>query len=264
MRELNDYYTIAIDQLYETQSKGSKIIKLNEAWVDPEEGTRFVHKRLYGTVISGPLGFSDVVVDAISPGYPEPKAYVSGDKIQEQVNVGDRTWGRHNYHPGTFDGYEVITMADYAKGMDVREGDKIYFMETVTEPENFLGFSNDAKALYRCRADNVICVVRYSGGIVITENDEQKARKTEIVMQGTWVLIEPMYETWEEITTPSGIIMQPKPNIKYLLGTIKHIGNDEYKAGDKIFYIPDSNWGVTVEDYEYFGIRKKEILAKIK
>ena len=247
MRELNDYYTIAIDQLYETQSKDSKIIKLNEAWMDPEEGARFVHKRLYGTVVSGPMGFSDIVQEAIPPGYPEPKAFVSGDKIQEQRNLGDRTWSKQNYNPGTFEGYQVVTLADYSKDMDVREGDKVYFMETVTEPENFLGFWGDKKALYRCRADNVICVVRNG----------------EILMQGSWVLIEPVYESWEEITTPSGIVMQPKPNIKYLMGTIKHIDDQESKAGDKIFYIPDSNWGITVEDVDYFGIRKKEILVKI-
>lgn len=264
MREINDYYTIAIDQLYETQAQKSKIIKLNDAWVDPEEGNRFVHKRLYGTIVSGPMGFSDEVVNAIGPGYPEPKAYVSGDKIQLQRNLGDRTWGKQNYNPGTFEGYEIVTMADYAKGMDVGEGDKVYFTETVTEPENFLGFWGDKKALYRCRADNVICVVRSHDEVSHSEQGDETNIITDIIMQGTWVLVEPVYETWDEITTPSGIIMQPKPGIKYLLGTIKHINDEHNKVGDKIFYIPDSNWGVTVEDYEYFGIRKNEILVTVK
>ncbi len=77
-------------------------------------------------------------------------------------------------------------------------------------------------------------------------------------------MIEPTMQSWEEITTDHGIIMQVKPEAKYLRGEIKYIDNDTLKEGDEIFYLPDSNWGLTVENKEFFGIRKKEIICMVK
>lgn len=241
MRELHDYFTVAVDQLYEGSNKDSSIIKLNDAWVDPEEETRFVYKRLYGELISGPMGFSDQPSGYFIPvGIPEPKAYVSGDAIQTKVNVRDRLWGRKDYNPSTFEGYEAVTLKEYAQRVEVKQGEIVYFDELVTERENFLGMNN-GKMLFRCRVDHIICVIR----------------EQQIKMQGSWLLVEPVMETWEEITTESGIIAKVAPEGKPLQAWVKH-GEG---AGRKIIYVPDSNWGVTVEGQEYFGIREKEVLC---
>lgn len=257
MRELQDYYTVAIDKLYETGEPEKKIITLNDADIsEDQDARRMLYKRLYGTIISGPMGFGTTIVDAIDAGIPEPKAYVNHDFIEARVKTGDRTWGRKDYNPSTYDGYKLVLMEDYVSQVNVRDGDKVYFMETVTEPENALGRTHDGKLIYRLRADSIICSVR---------PDILNPGKNKIIMQGTWVLVEPDMETWEEITSKAGVIMKVAPQAKYLRATIRHIQPDQQaKPGDLIYYIPDSNWGINVEDVEFFGIREKEILMRVK
>lgn len=252
MREVQDYFTISVERIYEDAGQTTKagIIKLNETWIDPEEEKRFVYKRLHGTVVSGPLGFSNQATgDFIPVGIPEPKAYVSHDHISNYHQRGYKNFSRDDYHAGTFEGYEMITLADYAKRVNVKQGDKVYFMETVTESENFLGHYGDKSMLFRCRVDQIICSVRDG----------------QIIMQGTWVLVDPVMESWGEITTETGIITKVAPEGKPLRAHVRHIqADDSNEPGDQIFYLPDSNWGITVEGKEYFGIREKEIILTVK
>src|SRR5690606_7187283 len=112
------------------------------------------------------------------------------------------THGQQDYYPSTFDEYEVITVRDVAELTDIRVNDRVYFDEKVTEPDNLLGKINGLE-LYKCRIDEVICVVRavmtpvYNPkGDRVIRHDASKA----IIMQGGWVLVEPNMETWEEIT----------------------------------------------------------------
>lgn len=251
VRELYDYYTVALDRLYEEEGQvtPSGIIKLEATWIDPEEATRFVYKKLNGLVVSAPMDFSEESVRGISPGLPEPRAFIHSDTIAHKYKMGDRLWSRKDYMCTTWNGYDTISLEDYCERVDIRPGDMLYFDESVSERENYLGKDAEGRLLFRCRADKIICVVRDG----------------QIYMQGSWVLIEPVMETWEEITTPMGIIKKPKPEAKYLLATVMHIeANPDIQAGDRIFYLPDSNWGVTVEGKEYFGIREEEILAREK
>lgn len=258
MRELFNYYTIAIDKVFEDDGEitTSGIIKLNATWIDKEEGDRFKYKRLYGIVISGPYDFDDTAVAAISPGIPEPKAYVSHEQIEARVKTGDRHWSRSDYHPSTWTGYDIITMKEYANNVNVIADERVYFMETVTEDENYLGNSPDGKLLYRCRVDQIICSIR---------DDFENPGSKKPVMQGNWILVDPDMETWEEITSEGGIIMKMAPEAKPLRGTIKHIRrHPQLSPGDQIIYVQDSNWGITVEGVEYFGIKDKEIILRKK
>lgn len=252
MRELQDYFTVSVDRVYEHAGQKSKsgIIKLNENWIDPEEETRFVYKRLCGTIVSGPIQYSNAPSgDYIHVGVPEPKSNIGHDQIADFIKRGYKNWSRADYNPSTFDGYKMIPLSEYAKRISVRQGDKIYFTEVVTERENFLGPWGDGSMLFRCRVDNIICVVR----------DEQ------IIMQGTWVLVDPVMETWEDITTPAGVIAKVAPEGRPLQGIIKHIQTDDhYEVDDKIIYLPDSNWGLTVEERDCFAIREKEIICRVK
>jgi len=258
MRELFNYYTVAVEKIYEDDQSVTPagIIKLNATWIDKEEADRFRYKRLHGILVSGPFAFDDTVVGVIDPGVPEPKAYISNDQIEARVQTGDQLWDRKDYNPSTWNGFEVITIAEYAKRVNVRENELVYFMETVTEPENFIGKDPNGLLLYRCRVDQIICAIR---------EDLSNPGNKKPVMQGNWVLVEPDMETWEEITTDSGIIMKQAPEAKPLRATVKHIGpNNQVSVGDLIYYLPDSNWGLTVEGVEYFGIKDKEIILKAK
>lgn len=256
MRELFNYFTVAVEKEFEDGESESGIIQLNASWIDKEEGDRFKYKRLYGVCISGPYGFDDTVSSVVDPGIPEPKAYVTSDQIDARVKTGDRLWSRNDYNPSTWSGYEVNTLEDYAKRVNVRPNEKIYFMETVTEPENYLGKNDAGHLLYRCRVDQIICSIR---------EDFENPGSNKPVMQGNWVLVEPDMESWDEITTESGIIMKSAPEAKPLRAVIKHITRNETLApGDLIYYLPDSNWGLNVEGIEYFGIKDKEIILKKK
>lgn len=256
MRELFNYYTVAIEKEFEDGESESGIIQLNAKWIDKEEGDRFKYKRLYGDCISGPVGFDDTAVSVVDPGVPEPKVYVTHEQIDARVKTGDRLWSRNDYNPSTWEGFEVKTLEEYATRVNVRENEKIYFMETVSEPENYLGKDDAGRLLYRCRVDQIICVIR---------DDFENPGQKKPVMQGNWVLVEPDMETWADITTEGGVIMKVAPEAKPLRAFIKHIGpNAVLSPGDLIYYLPDSNWGITVEGIEYFGIKTQEIILKKK
>lgn len=256
MRELFNYFTVAVDKEFEDDATESGILTLNATWIDKEEGERFKYKRLWGICISGPFSFDDTMVSVVDPGVPEPKAYINHEQIDARVKTGDRLWSRDDYSSSTFEGYEVKTMEEYAKRVNIREFEKIYFMETVTEPENFIGKDLEGRSLYRCRVDQIICAVR---------DDLLNPGQKKPVMQGNWVLVEPDLETWDDITTESGIVMKSAPEAKPLRATVKHIRPGAGAvAGDLIYYLPDSNWGITVEGIEYFGIKENEIILKKK
>ena len=243
MTFLEDHVTFTIDKRYEDQSK-SGIIMISTAWIDDEEAERFSHKRLYGTVVSVPLSYTDTKIKAIDPGQPQSKLYVGHDWIQEMVNRGHKM-SSQDYHPSTAEAYEFITMQDIANLCDIKPGDTIYFDEKVTEPENYLGH-HEGKEYFKVPVNQVFCVVRDG----------------TIHMQGGWVFVEPDMETWDDITTKSGILTKTKPEAKALKGYIRHIRNrDDMKAGHHILYITDADWKIKVEGKDYYVIHEDDILA---
>ncbi len=246
MTFLEDYITFTIDKRYEDVAK-SGIILINTAWIDDEESDRFIHKRLYGTVISVPLSYSDTKIRAIDPGLPQTKLYVGHDWIMDKINRGYKNHSNTDYYPSTVDSFEFVTMYDLSRLVDIQPGDRIYFDEKITEPENFLGM-HQGKEYFKAAINEIFCVVR--GG--------------EILMQSGWVLVEPDMETWEEITTPSGIITKVKPEAKALRGFIRHIRNrNDMKPGQHIIYVSDADWTIKVEGKEYYVIQENDIIGSL-
>jgi co-chaperonin GroES (HSP10) len=146
----------------------------------------------------------------------------------------------------TFDDFEKITLADIGRKTDIKRFDKIYFDYRVTEDDNLVG-KHEGKELYKVRVDQVLCVIR----------------EDEIIVQGGWCLVEPNMETWEEITTKSGIVMKPQPQAKYLEGIVRHISPDyNIVAGDKILYEKHADWTVHIEGNDYYAIEESDILGK--
>jgi co-chaperonin GroES (HSP10) len=245
MTFFEDYITFALDKRFEEKSK-SGIITINSAYLDPEESDRFLHKRIYGTVLSIPISYSDTKVHAIDPGLPTPKAFIGHEWIQDKINRGYKIHTNKDYYPSTFEGYEFITLKDISKLCDINVDDVVYFDEKVTEPDNFMGMK-DGKELFKARIDEIFCVVR--GG--------------KIIMQGGWVLVEPDMETWGDITTPSGIIKKTNPEPRPLMGTIRHVRDHEFmRAGQKIIYKSDADWTFKIQGKQYYVIQENDILGE--
>jgi co-chaperonin GroES (HSP10) len=269
MQIINDFFMISVDQKYESSKTKSGIITLNAAHQNNEEVERFEKKRIYGMVETCPINFSHQVVELVDPGVPAPRAYVGSDHIEAKAKAGHKM-SREYYSCSTWDGYETITMADIAAKSDIRRGDKVYFGEWVTEPENELG-KHGKRELYKVLPNEIICTVRDG----------------EIIMQSDWCLVEPNMETWEEnmiptpvvvngkpLTNPDGsiryrpkeewIVTKTQPEHKPLEAFMRHFTPFcELEEGDKIIYNQGANWPVIVEGKEYFAVQQGDVLCKV-
>lgn len=241
---LTDYFTVSIDQLYEEKKTKSGIITINTAWIDDDEGDRFNHKRIFGKVLSVPKSFSNNAYRAVDSGMPTYRKFIGHDDIMDRINRGYRNHAEKSYYPSTFDEYEVVTMADLAKRIEVSAGDTIYFMPQVTEPENSLP-REDGNLVYKIPASEII----YNAA----------TKKT----QGEWVLVEPVKQTWADVTTASGIITKSKLDNKWLEGIVWSSEFDYCKKGMRILYLPNADCSVKVEGKELFVMPVQDIMGEL-
>lgn len=243
---LRDFFMMTVDQRYESAISPSGIITLNTAWINDKTVERFAYKRIYGRIESCPQDFSDEIVNLIDPGVPAPRKHISGEHIQNMVNLGYHHYNNKFYCCAGMDDFDRVTMTDVAKNTDIRRFDKCYFDSTITEPANLLGMHN-GKELYKIGVHQVICTVR----------------DNEILMQGGWCLVKPDMETWHEITTKAGIIKKPRPEAKALRGTMSYMQHkDGLAVGEKIIFCKGANWLIKVEGKEYYAIHEDDILCK--
>lgn len=279
MKILHDYFIVTIDQQYETSALPSGIIPVSGAWVDPEDENSNKHKRVYGKVITCPETFSDTVCSLVDPGLPPPEPFVGHDMIQARVNQGYGFESLPKYYPSTFDKFGQITFADIAKKVNVKINDRIYFDHNAINPDNLLGM-HQGKEMYKIRVDQIYCSV-----VRILENVDWVSWIDVIQMQGGWALVQPDMETWEDITTPSGIITKAQPGARfeqqfdetgtplgyemvvegrYLTGFVRHIApRYDLKAGDKIMYMHNSDAPLKVEGRDYYVMMEDDIIVKL-
>lgn len=243
---IQDYYTVEIECRYNETKTKSGIILINTAWIDDTDMDRNQHKRIYGKVLAVPGTFSDTAYRAIDDGMPAYHKYVGHDDIVVRINEGYRNHAEKSYYPSTFDKYDVVTRADIAKMVNVKASDKVYFVPQVTEDENLQEKEKGREVYLMCVTD-LICVVR--DGAVVT--------------QGEWILIKPKMETWEEITTKSGIIMKPNPESKWLEGVIAHSHHPDRNVGDHIVYLPNADCPVKIEDEDYYVMPVQDVIGKL-
>lgn len=244
---IQDYFTVLIESRYNERKTKSGIILINTAWIDDTDMDRNEHKRIYGTVVSVPRMFSDNGYRAVDDGMPAYHKFVGHDDIVDRMNRGFTNHSDKAYYPSTYDKYDVVTMADIAERVDVQVGDKIYFMPQCTEDENLIEKNKDGE-IYQISVSEIICAVRDG----------------KVIMQGEWVLIKPDKETWEEITTKSGIIMKTAPENKWLRGLVAHSSHDHLKQGMRIVYLPNADCPVKVEDEDYFVMPVQDVIGELK
>jgi co-chaperonin GroES (HSP10) len=252
---IQDYFTVAIDCKYEEAKTKSGIILINTAYIDDEDMDRYEHKRLYGTVLAVPATYSDQAHRAIDEGMPRYTKFVGHDSIVDKINRGYRNHDHKSYNCSSMDAYEVVTLADIGKRMDVKVGDRLYFTPQTTEQENYLG-KHEGKDTYRVIVNDVICVVRG-----LDENGQWWF--SSLIMQGEWVLVKPNMETWEDITTPAGVIKKPHPDKKWLEGEIAYSRHKHLQPGKRIVYMPDADAEIKVEGEKYLFMPAQDVIGEL-
>lgn len=262
---LVDYYLILVDSIWESTKTKSGIITSNTAIHSSNEETTESgeHKRRYGRIIQCPVSFSDAQVDMIDPGLPQSRTYIGHEWLQFQNRRGQRGYRDHEnprkkYYPSTFEKYDVITCEDYAKHVNVKNGDLIYFDPKATDMERYLGPFN-GQHMFSVRVDEILCVVKKSPVFV---NHERYVRST-ILPQGRWVFVELNFESWEDITLPSGIVMKVAPEAIPLQGRVIAAQNKALERKNVLFE-RDADAPVTIDGKDLTCMRYDDILATLK
>lgn len=228
----------------------------------------WLHVRTYGEVVSVPVHLSAV---------PMP--------LQEPVG----TPSYHERSPIKFKHMRDIEPV-------VKVGDKIYFHFNTISMQNLVkeeGKHPDRTYYFKVRYDQVICAIRdeyrVSGVPDGSKSNGERPIKTthkRIIPVASYVLVEPDYETLDDILIPvySSIkdkegkpIPLPKekwiqskvaPGYRDLKGTVKYVGDPlkgdvcEIKEDDKILFRKNADWMVKIEGENYFVIRQRHILGK--
>jgi hypothetical protein len=205
---------------------------------------------------------------------PQKHVRIYGEVVNVPREMGN--WPiptqRHEGTPPYYDKRETNLVRIKDIEPVVMVGDRIYFhFNTLIGPQNvvFVESLPDNKKMfyYRVRYDDVICAVRDGG----------------IIMVGSYTLIEPDYETWEDILVPTytmfkdkhgKFIPRPKeqwiqkkvePGYRHLKGFVRHVGEPfkmdkrEVNVGDHIVYKKNFNWEMEIEGKRYFAIRQRHI-----
>lgn len=272
MRANIDYVLFGVRDYY----KDKVTMNNDELTLDPSfDPAR--HVTISGEVAQVPLRLSNKPIMIIKerlgfPGYGPirgaPKDYMSNnlDSIYSSKTPG------------------VYRMHDIA--MEVQPGDKIYFhYNTLLREDNFvadnlMGMNHIDFDLWKVRYDQIFCALRPR---------KKKKQGHEIIMIGSWCLVEPDVESWDDIVYPTyyDIIdphtkkkkLRPKsewiqvkkvPENQYLRGHLKHVGTPltgtkcDLKQGDYIVYTPNADFEIQVEGKTYFAIRQNHIEGVIE
>lgn len=261
-----DYVLVKTDKMFEDKVT-SKGVDGKQLVFDPGFQP-WLHVRTHGEVVSVPAHLSAV---------PMP--------LQEPIG----TPSYHSHAPIKFKHMRDIEP-------EIQVGDKAYFHFNSISMQNLVreeGKHPDKTFYFKVRYDQVICVVRSEvqvGGISDgSKSGGERPIKTthkRIIPIASYVLVEPDWETMEDILIPVYSSLKDKegkpiplpkekwiqskvaPGYKDLKGTVRYVGSPlsgdvcEIEEGDKILFRKNADWMVKVEDKQYFAIRQRHILGK--
>jgi hypothetical protein len=220
-------------------------------------------KRLkcHGKVIKLPVDLSNVPISQASSGFPVYGASRDLNNEDEEISTSLYSTGGN---------FEFKFMSDIPQ--EIQEGDKIYFRwRVLMSMGNKVAESKGSPKqwIFKVPYDQIICAVR----------------EGKIIPIGSNVLIDPIFESWDEILRPTYYpyknslgepIERPKsewlqikvaPGHKERVGKVAHIGSPlkgdrrYMKAGDHVLYKPKLRNMVEIEGGKYFVLRQDQILT---
>jgi co-chaperonin GroES (HSP10) len=245
-------------------------------------------RRHYGTVVGVPMKLTDEI--RVYQDQGAETEYIPSERIN-LLPKHAQSAGRWASLIGTKSKWK--TCADFE--IDVQVGDKIYFHHNTITEDNFIG-EVDGKKTYKLEYQNAICVVReYPTGVKVTEKctGQWKASngdswstheivgskivppKTEIIPLAGHVLVEPLWaEGVEDLgdgkmgkLSQSGLVTELHEKPELQRGKVAFVGAalkgemQELVAGDKIVYLPHSDYPVEIEGKTYYVMKTWEIIA---
>lgn len=219
-----------------------------------------------GTVVQLPLYLGNLPFSSIPSGYPGYGAIREVDGDMDDPSPDFYTTGKSRFR----------MMNDIAA--EVQVGDTIYFKWRVIHNRNNLvaeSIEKDAAKpsawIFRVPYDQIYCSLRDG----------------KIIPIGGHVLIDPIFETWEEILRPTyypyknnlgEFIERPKsewiqtkvaPAKKDQQGVVAHVGTPirgerrEINPGDKVLYRPKLKSLVKIEGKQYFVMRQDQVVCRV-
>ena len=258
------YCLVKVDNLFvdETEAKGIDNVPLvTDTTFRPER-----RARTSAVVIQTPLFMGGQPILQVPNGFPGYGAirYLPNQDVDDELSTSLYSQGDYNYR----------VMSDIEPEICVN--DKAYFVWRVLfNRSNLIAESKDEKGdrqwIYKASYENIYCVVRDG----------------QIIMIGSFVLIDPVLEKWEDLLIPTYSHIKDKfgkpilkPRSQWIqtkssvgqkdrFGVIKHIGSPlkgdvcYLSVGDKILYKPNLKSLITIEGVRYFCMRQDFIIAKV-
>jgi len=208
---------------------------------------------------------------------PKEHTNISGEVVSVPVRLSSTlpisqvSKGLPSYHGAS--PYIYRWLSDIEQ--QVKVGDKIFFHFNTIVPQNIVqvdGERENRTWYIKCRYDQIYCAVR----------------NEEIIMIGGYCLVDPDFQTWEDISIPTysnllgedgkpllkpkeqWIVTKTAPTYKYLLGFVRHVGSPvrgdrtEVKVGQKILYQKNADFMINVEGKDYFLIHQRHIYGRFE
>lgn len=266
IQPINDYVFFTISKEYEDELtlKNGLVLKV----ATQADAGRFT--RIYGEVIAVPGKLTGEILFQKETGYPEPKASYSGEMIEELAKFGHKLTG-YEYECTPYE-REYYKLTDIAQ--EVKPGDRIYFHYNTIDEENKYKLE-DGRKIYKVRYDQIICVARDGKIIPIGSHvlismvwDEGVV---EIDLDNLKIPGHSPVSTVKGKMSASGLITELHDKPKHLEGIVEHIGKAlkgepvlDVVPGDKILFLPESDWINVIEGKEYFVMKQRDLIAKLK
>ncbi len=213
--------------------------------------------------------------------------FYMGNKPMYQIPVGTPSYGAIRDVEGEMDEphpalYSIGGFFDYKMMSDIAQevqlGDRIYFpWRILNSPNNMIAHTASKHAkkaltwIFKVGYDSIYCAVR----------------NEKIIMIGGYVLIDPIFETWDEILRPTyypfknalgEFEVRPKkewlqvkvaPSKKDRQGIVAHVGTPlrgercNLKVGDKVLFKPNLKSLIKIEDKNYIVMRQEHVVCKV-
>ncbi len=190
-------------------------------------------------------------------------------RMSPTIPISQESRGLPSYHGQAPYHYKYLSDIE----QEIQVGDRIYFHFNTIKQGNFVqveGKHPDQTWYIKVRYDQVFCAVRDG----------------KIIPIGGHTLIDPDWESWEDISIPtySEIIgedgkpmLKPKeqwlvsksaPGYKFLKGFVRHVGSPikgdrcEIKEGQRIWYKRNADFMVNIEGRDWFVIKQMHIIGR--